>query len=171
MRSKRSEKLIAISIIEDNAYLRDGWMSVLDGVADFLLLGSYESCEEAFSGSNIGQSDVVLMDIGLPGMSGTEGVDKLTEDYPDLAVIMITVHDDDHHVFDAICAGAVGYLLKHTTPLELIDAIRSAYNGGSPMTPNIARKVINSFQLQKRDPLTVLLYSALLYKTTHTGSV
>jgi DNA-binding NarL/FixJ family response regulator len=121
---------------------------VLDNVSDFLILGDYSSCEEAFQAEDIGDSDVILMDIGLPGMSGIDGVKQIKEQYPKPAIIMITVHDDDQSVFDAICAGAVGYLLKATPPDRLMAAIREAHEGGSPMTPNIARKVIATFQRQ-----------------------
>lgn len=86
------------------------------------------------------------MDIGLPGMSGIDGVRYLAEKYPDIAIIICTVYDDDDKIFEAICAGAIGYLLKKIQPEELIQAIQEAASGGSPMTPNIARKVITSFQ-------------------------
>ena len=86
------------------------------------------------------------MDIGLPGMSGIEGVKVLKKKFPQIIIVMCTVHDDDDKIFEAICAGAVGYLLKKTSPAELIKALREAYIGGSPMTPIVARKVIASFQ-------------------------
>lgn len=143
---KAPPEYIAISVIEDNAYLRSGWRAVLEDVPDFLILDDYSSCEEALQAQEIGESDVILMDIGLPGISGIEGVKILSEMNPSIAIIMITIHDDDRNVFEAICAGAVGYLLKSTTPEQLIQAIRDAHAGGSPMTPNIARKVIASFQ-------------------------
>jgi DNA-binding NarL/FixJ family response regulator len=138
-------KYIAVSIIEDNHYMRQGWRAILEGVDDFIVLGDYENCESAFAVADIGDSDVVLMDIGLPGMSGIEGVKYLRELYPNMAIVMCTVHDDDQHIFDALCTGAVGYLLKKTPPEELIISLRDAANGGSPMTPNIARRVINTF--------------------------
>ena len=144
------KKYIAISIVEDNPHLRTAWKAALDTVSDFLILGDYGSCEEALQAEDIGESDVILMDIGLPGISGIEGVKQLKEKYTSPAVLMITVHDDDQSVFDAICAGAVGYLLKATPPDKLIEAIREAEKGGSPMTPNIARKVIAAFQQQPR---------------------
>jgi DNA-binding NarL/FixJ family response regulator len=139
-------KRIALSIIEDNRFVRSGWESALDSVADLVLLGSYGSCEEAFRSPDIGQSDVILMDIGLPGMSGIEGVKLIRDRFPKPTIIMCTVYDDDQNVFDAICAGAAGYLLKKTQPAELIKAIREAAQGGSPMTPTIARKILDSFR-------------------------
>ncbi len=144
-KTSNASKYIAISIIEDNYYARKGWISVLDTIPDFIILGSYSACEEALDAQEIGNSDVILMDIGLPRMSGIECVNNLLKQYSKISVIMVTVHDDDQHVFEAICAGAVGYLLKKAKPEELIQAIREAYAGGSPMTPTIARKVISSF--------------------------
>ena len=136
------ENFIAVSIIEDNRYMRAGWRALLEKVDDFVVLGDYSKCERAFASEDIGVSDVVLMDIGLPGMSGIEGVKFLCGKYPEIAIVMCTIHDDDQHIFDALCAGAVGYLLKKTPPEALVQAIRDAAAGGSPMTPNVARKVI-----------------------------
>ena len=152
MANQQQKTPINISIIEDNRFVRGGWEAVLNEVPDFLLLGSYENCEQAFRSDEIGQSDVILMDIGLPGMSGIEGARYIKERFPMCAVIMCTVYDDDQKVFDAVCAGAVGYLLKKTPPEELIRAIKDAASGGSPMTPNIARKILASFQKTPQKP-------------------
>jgi len=141
---------IRIAIVEDNAYLRAGWEVILDNVRDFVVQANHGSAEDALADADLHRADVVLMDIGLPGISGIECLAQLTERYPRLSIIMITVHDDDQHVFEAMCAGAVGYLLKHIEPIELINAIRVAHAGGSPMTPNIARKVIESFRRGRR---------------------
>ena len=138
--------MIKISIVEDNKYMREGWESVLDTEDDLCVIGSYESCEEAFDNTDISRSDIILMDIELPGMTGIEGVKYLQDNHPDVNVIMASVFDDNQHVFDAICAGAIGYLLKKTEPEELCNAIRTAMQGGAPMTPEIARKVIRLMQ-------------------------
>jgi len=137
---------IWVSIVEDNRFVREGWSSTLDSSGDVKVVGAFGSCEEAFAHRSFADSEVVLMDIGLPGMSGIEGVRKLNEINSDAAVIMCTVYEDDQKIFDALCAGAIGYLLKEVTPQELIQAIRDAAAGGSPMTPNIARRVITTFQ-------------------------
>ena len=137
---------IKIILIEDNKFIRSGWELALLNENDFLVIGSYGSCEEAFKNEDFGKADIVLMDIGLPGMSGIEGVKVLKKKFPQIIIVMCTVHDDDDKIFEAICAGAVGYLLKKTSPAELIKALREAYIGGSPMTPIVARKVIASFQ-------------------------
>jgi DNA-binding NarL/FixJ family response regulator len=135
-----------ILIVEDNKFIRNGWEIALTSETDFEIVGSYRSCESAFKNQSVEDADLVLMDIGLPGISGIEGVKYLKEKFPEMIIVMCTVHDDDEKIFDAICAGAVGYLLKKASPDDLISALRDAYNGGSPMTPSVARKVIASFQ-------------------------
>jgi DNA-binding NarL/FixJ family response regulator len=135
-----------IALIEDNRYVREGWKAILESVPHFKITGAYVTCEDAFKTDVLKQTDIMLMDIGLPGMSGIDGVRYVTEHYPSCRVIMCSVYDDDQNVFDAICAGAIGYLLKKTPAEELVKSIRDAYEGGSPMTPNIARKVIASLQ-------------------------
>lgn len=140
-----TKNVIGVTIIEDNHFLRTGWLAALQAVPDVVVIGAHASCEEAFQSPDMSEADVVLMDIGLPGMSGIEGVKYLVEHFPGIATIMCTVYDDDQKIFDALCAGAVGYLLKEIEAPELIKAIRDAAAGGSPMTPNIARKVIATF--------------------------
>lgn len=140
-----SEELIKVSIIEDNAYMREGWETFIDFERDMTVVGSFDSCEKAFDDSNFQRSDLVLLDINLPGMDGIEGLSHIRREDPDKIVIMVTVHDDDEHIFAALKAGAIGYLMKKVAPNELVDAVRDAYNGGSPITPNIARRVISTF--------------------------
>ncbi len=140
---------ISISLIEDNRYVRLGMESLIKSIPEFLLVGSFESCEKAFETSAIEESDVVLMDIGLPGMSGIEGVKYISKNFPDVIVLMCTIHNDNQKIFEAICAGAVGYLLKEISADELVKAIKDSRSGGSPMSPNIARKVISFFQKSK----------------------
>jgi len=138
--------LINIVIVEDNAYMRQGWTAILEFEDDFNVLGAFESFEDSVKSGLYKECDVAIMDIELPGMSGIEGVRYLKKENPDVHVVMATVFDDDKHVFDALVEGAVGYLMKKTSPADLCDAIRIANTGGSPMTPEIARKVIRSFQ-------------------------
>ena len=141
-----TELPIWVSIVEDNRFIREGWaMAVRDGEG-LKLAGLYGSCEEALGDPRFSDSEIVLMDIGLPGMSGIEGVRMLKERNSDALVIMCTVYEDDQKIFDAICAGAIGYLMKDVDSSQLIAAIREAARGGSPMTPNIARRVITTFQ-------------------------
>jgi len=163
------EKLISISIVEDNRYIRQGWVAALEAVDDFLVLGEYGSCEAALADEQIGQSDVVVLDIGLPGIPGTEGVKALLEKHPNLAIVMCTVHDESDKIFTALTNGAIGYLVKSTPPDEFIQAIRTTAAGGSFMSPDIARKVITSFQTadsgqsdaEKLDELEVIILSEL----------
>lgn len=143
--------MINIIIIEDNKYMREGWSTVLDLESDLHVLAEYESCEDAFEGTNLPKADVILLDIQLPGIHGTEGVKIIKDKNPNVAVIMVTIHDDDERIFKALTNGAIGYLSKKVSPEGLIDAVHDAYKGGSPMSPNIARKVINSFQ-RTHDP-------------------
>jgi DNA-binding NarL/FixJ family response regulator len=138
--------IIKIMIVEDNRFIRTGWEAVIQANKNFNLIGSFADCETAIKSVAPKKSDLVLMDIGLPGMSGIEGVKFLKEKYPEIIIVMCTVHEDSEEIFQAICAGAVGYLTKRTSPDELIKSLIEAYNGGSPMTPSVARKVISSFQ-------------------------
>jgi DNA-binding NarL/FixJ family response regulator len=136
---------VNLLIIEDNRYVREGWKAVLSSVDDINVIGAYSSCERAFASKSISEADVIVMDIGLPGMSGIEGVRYARQYFPDIAVIMCTVYEEEGKIFDALCAGAVGYMLKKIPPADLIKAIRDAAAGGSPMTPAIARKIIRTF--------------------------
>ncbi len=137
---------IKVSIIEDLRDIRECMTFLINGTEGFTCTGSYRTMEEALDRIGSALPDVVLSDIGLPGMSGIEGVRILKERYPNLLILMSTVYDDDERVFDAICAGACGYLLKKTPPSKLLDSIREAVNGGAPMTPEVARRVINIFR-------------------------
>lgn len=137
--------MINIIIIEDNEYMREGWKAVLDMEPDLCVIAEYNSCESAFEGNQLRKADVILQDIQLPGMLGTEGVKQIRNKFPDKVVLMVTVHDDDERIFKALKNGATGYLAKNISPKDLVEAIHVAHNGGSPMSPNIARKVINSF--------------------------
>lgn len=137
---------IRIAVIEDLRTLRDGYRALIDGTEGYRCAGTYRTMEEALG--QIGQTvpDVVLVDIGLPGMNGIDGVRALKARWPALVVVMLTVYNDDERVFDALCAGACGYLLKKTPPARLLEAIREATQGGAPMSPEIARKVVALFR-------------------------
>ena len=139
------QKLIRVIIIEDNPYMREGWSTILDFNSNISVRNTYGSCEEALELENFMHVDVVLLDIGLPGMDGTEGVKELLEINPKLAVVMATVFEDSKHIFEALRNGAIGYLIKKVSPAELVNAVIAAHRGGSPMSPTIARKVISSF--------------------------
>lgn len=136
---------IAVSIIEDDAQARKilaGWVTHAPG---FRLNGDWGDAEAALAALPEKHPNVVLMDINLPGMSGVDAVKKLKPVLPDTQFVMLTVYEDADHIYNALAAGATGYLLKETPRQELLKAIEEVHHGGSPMTSNIARKVVQSF--------------------------
>ena len=137
---------IRVALVEDQSATREGLGLLIDGSAGFEICGLFESMEDAFAPIRGNPPDVLLADIGLPGMSGIEGVRRIHEWMPQLPILMLTVHEDSDSVFSAVCAGACGYLLKETPPARLLDSIRELYEGGAPMSPGIARKVVLMFQ-------------------------
>ena len=137
---------IKVTIIEDRREIRDG-LGMLIGYTDgFECTGKYGSMEEALARIPHNLPDVVLSDIGLPGMDGIEGIRRLKEKFPHLTVLMLSVYEDDDRIFHALCAGACGYLLKKTPPTRLLESLREAVSGGAPMSPEVARKVITLFR-------------------------
>lgn len=131
--------------MEDVRSLRDGLRMLIDGTAGFSCVGSYRTMEEALDKIGANLPDVFLADIGLPGTTGIEGVRLLKERYSSLTVLMLTVYEDDERIFDALCAGASGYLVKKTPPARLLESIREALDGGAPMLPEIASRVVRLF--------------------------
>lgn len=139
-------RVIKASIIEDMDHIRDGLATLINLTEGFRCTGSYGSVEEALKKLQYDVPDVLLSDIGLPGMSGIEGVRILKERYPDMLILMLTVYEDDERIFEALCAGASGYMLKRTQPAKLIESIREAVSGGAPMSPEVARRVVRLFR-------------------------
>jgi DNA-binding NarL/FixJ family response regulator len=139
-------KTIRVAIIEDRREIREGLATIINGTAGFRCTGSFRSMEDALGGIRQEVPDVVLNDIALPGMSGIDGIRLLKERHPDLVVLMLTIYDDDERIFDALCAGASGYLLKNTPPVRLLESLREAAAGGAPMSPEVARRVIALFR-------------------------
>jgi DNA-binding NarL/FixJ family response regulator len=137
---------IKVAVIEDQRDIRECLTFLINGTEGFSCTGSYRSMEEALDRIDHALPDLVLADIGLPGMNGIDGVRILKQRHPDLLILMSSVYDDDERVFDAICAGACGYLLKKTPPSRLLESIREAVAGGAPMTPEVARRVIRLFR-------------------------
>jgi len=137
---------IGVAIVEDDASLREGLAMLIAGTAGYQLVGQYSSVEDALGSLPPKAADVLMLDIHLPGMLGSEGVRPLRERHPGLQVLMLTVFAEEDKVFESICNGACGYLLKKTPPARLLEAIREAHEGGSPMSPEIARKVVSLFQ-------------------------
>lgn len=142
----KNNMAIAVCIVEDDAQTRRilaGWISRSPG---FRLAGEWGQAESALPVLSQTKPDVVLMDINLPGMSGVEAVKKLKPSLPSTQFVMLTVYEDSDHIYNALAAGATGYLLKETPRQELLNAIEEVHRGGSPMTSNIARKVVQSFR-------------------------
>ena len=137
----RPPQTIRIVIVEDDNLIRDGFALLIDSTYGFRIV-------------NTDQPDVVLMDIDLPGMNGIEGISRIKKLRPRTNIIVVTVYENDELVFKALCAGAGGYLTKNMQPTRLLEAIRDIQEGGAPMSTNIARMVVASFQKNRNSPLT-----------------
>ena len=138
--------MINVVIIEDNLNIREGLAALINGTNGYSCTGAYGSCEEFLKLLPELKVDVALMDIGLPGINGIEGVRRARRIIQDLNILMLTVYKESKVVFEALCAGACGYLVKNTPPTKLLEAIKEVHEGGSPMSSMIARQVITVFQ-------------------------
>ena len=141
--------MITVSIVDDEPKLRESIATFVNGSAGFKCVSSYGSAEAALKSLPGDKPDVVLMDINLGEISGIECVEKLKAQFPEMQILMLTVYEDTEKIFHALAAGANGYLLKRSSPTQLLAAIREVHGGGSPMTSSIARKVVASFQKHK----------------------
>ena len=137
---------IRVAIVEDQRDIREGLTTLINGTDGYRCTGAYRSMEEGLEGIRRNMPDIALCDIGLPGMSGIEGIRILKERHPQLQLMMLTVYDDDDRIFDALCAGACGYLLKRTSPKRLLESLSEAASGGAPMSPEVASRVIKLFR-------------------------
>ena len=146
METAATADIIKTAVVEDMRDIREGLATLINFTEGFECTGSYRSMEEAFPRIRHKIPDILLSDIGLPGMNGIEGIKILKEKYPQMTVLMLTIYDDDERIFDALCAGASGYLLKRTPPAKLLDNIREAVSGGAPMSPEVAMRVISLFR-------------------------
>lgn len=140
--------MIKVGIIEDNNTLRNSLTHLFNHTENMQCIVSLNNLLHVISELKKSTPDIILMDIGLPNISGIEGVKMVKENFPDVQVMMFTVFEDDEKIFEAIRVGASGYLLKKTPPEEITEAVRELYNGGAPMSASIARKVIKSFHVQ-----------------------
>jgi DNA-binding NarL/FixJ family response regulator len=142
--------MIKVTIVDDNAAVRSALVQILTETEDFELLGNYDSAGEASILIPMVMPDLVIMDINLGhGESGIDCIRKLKNKYPEILFIVYTVFEDEDKIFDALCAGASGYLLKRTIPQELLRALREAHEGGAPMSALIAHKVVSVFQVNE----------------------
>jgi DNA-binding NarL/FixJ family response regulator len=154
-RSLSPEDSINVAIIEDQREIREGLRALIDGTAGYACAGVYRSMEEALGRIAADSPEVMLVDIGLPGMSGIEGIPKLHGLCPDARILVLSVYDDDERIFAALCAGASGYLLKKTPPARLLENLREAVAGGGPMSPEVADRVITLFRdFRPRQPIS-----------------
>lgn len=146
--------MIYVSVVEDDQEIRKSLSLLINNSEGYKCISNFSDCETALKELPGNPPDVLLMDISLPGMSGIEGVRRLKEKIPDLDVIMLTVHSDDELVFESLCAGAFGYLLKNIEPEKLIESIKEVREGGAPMSTNVARRIVNSFRVEPSAELT-----------------
>lgn len=151
-RAKVKSVNITVSIVEDDAPLRGILNEWICGTEGFKCVGLYENAEAALEALPRQTPSVVLMDINMPGMNGIECVRRLKPQMPDTQFMMLTVYEDPDHIFKALSSGASGYLLKRTPRAELLAALRDVHAGGSPMSSNIARKIVQSFQRFNSSP-------------------
>ena len=147
-------KMIRVALVDDDEEIRNGLSWIIQQSEGFHLTGVYKNYSEALQGIKETQPDVVLMDIGLPGKSGIECVRELKAKYPRVQFVMQTVYADDENIFQSLRAGAVGYLLKKTPTAKFLQAVSDAYEGGAPMSGEIARKVLNYFQEPQKKKTT-----------------
>jgi len=137
--------MIKVLIYEDITELRDGLTMLINGSDGFEVVGAYRNCDNVMGEVNAFRPDVILMDIDMPGTTGLEGLHKVREVNQEVKILMLTVFDDNDHVFQAISNGANGYLLKKTPPARLLEYITEAHTGGAPMTSSIATQVLKMF--------------------------
>lgn len=145
---------IKISIVEDDEIIRESTFSLINDSASFECVSAYERCEDLIFNINDDAPDIILMDIELPGISGIEGIKRIKKLNPAIDIIAVTVHENDSMVFDALCAGASGYLTKNISPEKLLAAIGEAVKGGAPMSTCIAKMVVQSFHKNINSPLS-----------------
>lgn len=140
---------IKVAIFEDNNNMREGLYQLINGSQGFTCTGAFPNCDDLVKRIKSASPDVIVMDIEMPGISGIEGVKLVKENFPEMKILMETIFEDDAKIFDSICAGAEGYILKNTAPVEILSAIKEIYEGGSPMTPTIANRVLKMVKSQR----------------------
>ena len=168
---------IKVAIFEDNRSLRQGLFQLINGSEGFVCTGAYEDCLNLLQDIETAKPDVVLMDIQMPGINGIEAVKLLRERYPNLKILMQTIFEDNERIFQSILAGASGYILKNTSPTRILEFIKETFEGGGPMSPSVATKVLkmvteipvtsktNSFNLSDREKeILSCLVNGMSYK-------
>ena len=137
-----------VAIFEDNKLLRESLEQLIDAETDMICTGAFCDANKLIRDMQLSEPDVVMMDINMPGLSGIEAVQLIGDKFPKVHILMQTVFEDNDKIFAAICAGALGYMLKKTSPHKMIEAIRETHLGGAPMTPSVAAKVLQMFRSQ-----------------------
>ncbi len=143
-----------IIIIEDYDVILQSYKKMINDCPDFIVVGAYHNCEDALLEIQKKAPDYVITDITLPGMNGIEGIRHIKSKLPKASIVVVTVHENSQYVFDALCAGAIGYLTKSSGKEELLESLYQAKKGGAPMSINIARMVVESFQEKKLKELS-----------------
>jgi DNA-binding NarL/FixJ family response regulator len=139
-------KDLKVTIFEDNRSLREGLYQLINGSPGLTCSGAFANCNNLVKDIETTIPDVILMDIEMPGISGIEAVKIIKEKFPDVKILMETIFDENDKIFQSICNGAEGYILKNTPPVQMLTAIKEVYEGGAPMTPSIASKVLKMFK-------------------------
>lgn len=141
-------KDLRVTIFEDNRILREGLAQLIGGSPGFICAGAFANCSNLVNDIENTSPDVILMDIEMPGMNGIEAVKIVKSQFPNVKIMMETIFDENDKIFQSICNGAEGYILKNTPPVQILTAIKEIYEGGAPMTPSIASKVLKMFKKQ-----------------------
>ncbi|MCB0762278.1 MAG: response regulator transcription factor [Flavobacteriales bacterium] len=149
-----AERSIQVCIVDDDDLIRETLAMIIGGTPGFEVVSKYTSGDEFLDQGGCTDEAVILMDIDMPGTRGTDCVARYKSEHPDAQVLMLTVHEDIEAVFESLRAGAIGYMVKHTPPARLLQAIEEVHLGGAPMSPEIARKVIGSFHPNTQNPLS-----------------
>ncbi len=150
--------MINVVIVEDSMPIREGLKILLNGTEGFKCEAAFVDCESMLKEIETLYPDIMLMDIGLPGISGIEGIKKVKMIYPDLPILVLTIYEENEKIFDALCSGASGYLVKKTEPTRLLEAIKEATEGGAPMSAPIAKKVVEYFSREEVRKTKVKVY-------------
>jgi DNA-binding NarL/FixJ family response regulator len=151
--------MLKVVVVEDSTSIREGLKILIDGTEGYSCVGVFSDSETMLKNIVKLNPDALLMDLGLPGMGGIEGIKKAKALLPELTILVITVYEENDLIFEAICAGASGYLVKKTPPSKLLEAIKEAHDGGAPMSSHIARKVFDFFQTKKPTPTPKSAYA------------
>lgn len=146
--------MTTVAIIEDNHFILKSFTEIINNSEDFTVIGSFKNCEDALKAFENTSPDIIMVDIQLPGIDGIEGIKRFRVQNPTSKTLIVSVHQESSYIFNALSAGAIGYLTKNISPIELIQALKQILSGGSPMSSGIARKVVAYFQTPQEAALS-----------------